>query len=218
MRAVRGVFAGLMVLAAPALASPQAAPGGALAIAMPDGGDEYSVLVARAAAGDKTVDFHALRFAYLKSKAHKELDPKPLQQALFDAGDTGDHQKIHDAAVKLLSANYIDMWGHKFLWEACMFLHDDACKVQGQFVQMGLLRSILATGGGKECRTGWEVVSIDEEYFMLSMVGAKVKGQTLVDGTPSCDKIDFVNQDGKDQSYYFRIDAVLADEAKGLGK
>ena len=40
-------------------------------IQLPADGDEYSTLVARAAAHDVTVDFRALRLAHLKSRAHQ---------------------------------------------------------------------------------------------------------------------------------------------------
>ncbi|MBV9992315.1 MAG: DUF4919 domain-containing protein [Alphaproteobacteria bacterium] len=219
----RGPLAALAILAcgAPALAAvdTNAKATSTPQIVLPRDGDDYSALVARAAAQDQSVDFKALRFAYLKSKARKAAgaDADALRQTLFSAVEAGDHGRVREAAIKLLSADYIDMWGHKYLHEACFMLHDEACDKQGKFVEFGLLRSILATGTGKECTAGFEVVSVAEEYFMLSMVDAKDIRQSLISGTPSCDLMEFTDQDGKPKSYYFRIDAVLADEAEGLG-
>lgn len=221
---MRGVLAIFAVFAfagsASAAVDANAAATSAPQIALPHDRDEYSSLVARAAAGDQSVDFRALRFAWLKSKSHKliDVDADALRKALFAAVEAGDHQRVREAAVKLLSANYIDMWGHKFLHEACFMLHDDACSKQASFVELGLLHSIVATGAAHECKSGFEVVSIAEEYFMLGMVEARDIQQSLISGTPSCDLMEFTNQDGKRQSYYFRIDAVLADEAGELGK
>lgn len=81
---------------------------------------------------------------------------------------------------------------------------------------MGLLHSILPTGNGKTCPTGWEVVAINEEYFMLGMVGAKMQRQSLINGPPSCDAMEFINQDGKPETYFFRIEMVLKDEMAEL--
>ncbi len=215
----RGAFAAFAVLAfagpASAAVDTNAAAASAPEIVLPQDGDEYSALAARAASGDKSVDFRALRFAWLKNKSHKQVDPvaDDLRKTLFAAVEAGDHQRMREAAVKLISANYIDMWGHKYLREACFMLHDDACSKQASFVQFGLLHSIVATGHAHECKSGFEVVSVAEEYFMLGMVDARDITQTLISGTPSCDQMEFTNQDGKRQSYFFRIDAVLADEA-----
>jgi uncharacterized protein DUF4919 len=192
--------------------------GGALAIVLPDDGDEYSKLVARAAARDKGVDFRALRFAYLKSAAHKRGDDvMSLKNAMFAAVKDGDAQRVREAAVKLLSADYIDMYGQKFLRQSCAILHDTDCADQGHFVEFGLLTSVTASGDGKTCKTGWEVVSVGEEYFILSMMDVKVTMQSLVMGPPSCDAMAVTDAEGKPQTYYFRIDSVLEDEAGMLG-
>ena len=193
---------------------------GALQIALPHDGDEYSRLVARAAAHDTSVDFRALRLAWLKSAAHKngKADPDALKDPLFAAAKSGDYQRVREAAVKLLSAEYIDMFGHKFLRQACAQLHDDACAEQGHFVEFGLLTSIMKSGDGKACDTGWEVVSVAEEYFIIGMLGDTPAEQSLIQGKHgACDLLHVRDENGKPQDYYFRIDAVLADELSMLG-
>jgi Domain of unknown function (DUF4919) len=119
--------------------------------------------------------------------------------------------------VKLLSANYIDLYGHKFLRQACAKLHDDGCAAQGHFVEFGLLNSIMASGDGKTCDTGWEVVAIGEEYFIIGMMGDTPSEQSLIQGkNGTCDLLHVRDKNGKFQDYYFRIDAVLADEMSML--
>ncbi|MGN6147006.1 MAG: DUF4919 domain-containing protein [Rhizomicrobium sp.] len=183
-------------------------------IILPTDGDEYSALVARAAAQDQTLDFRALRLAYLKSAARKKAtdDPRVLAAAMFAAAKEGNDQKVRDAAVKLLSVSYIDMYGHKFLRQACENLHDEVCAQQSHFVEFGLLKSIMASGDGKTCKTGWEAVTIGEEYFILNMTGMTMQSQALINGPPACDLLNAVDKTGKAQSYYFRIDAMMADE------
>jgi hypothetical protein len=225
----KGIIAALMLLAlaAPAAAAIADKPGGAAkpmagtapAIALPKDGDEYAKLVARAAGRDLSVDFRALRFAYLKSKARRnsKANVDALRTALFDAVKANDTKRVRDTAVALLSADYIDMYGHKFLRQACAVLYDAGCAEQGHFVEFGLLDSILKSGDGKTCDTGWEVVTIAEEYFILGMMEAKVLRQSLVSGKHgACDLLMTKDGDGKEHDIYFRADAILADEKAGL--
>jgi hypothetical protein len=188
-------------------------------IVLPNDGDAYSSLVARAAASDRSVDFHALRQAWLQSKAHKGglADEIALEDGLFSAIHGGDDLRIRDAAAKLLSADYTNMLAHAALHEACSRLHDTACAEQHHFVEDGLLNSITASGDGKTCKTGWEVVAIREEYFLLRTMGDTPGIQALVnDADSACDLLNVTGPDGKPSAYYFRIDAVLKDETDSL--
>lgn len=220
MRATKFVAAALCVcLCGPALGAVNdnaAIPTTSTAqIVLPTDGDEYSSLVARAAAEDHTLDFHALRFAWLKSKAHKavDVDETALESDLFDAARGSDDERVRDAAVKVLSADYINMFAHAALRQACTKLHDDACAEQHHFVEFGLLTSITESGDGKTCKTGWEVVAVREEYFVVHMLGNTPADQALVNGADgACDLLNATDSDGKPQAYYFRIDAVLKDE------
>ena len=184
-------------------------------IVLPSDGDEYSSLVARAAAEDRTLDFHALRLAWLKSNAHKAINVNEteLESDLFDAARSGDDGRVRDAAVKVLSADYINMFAHAVLRQACTKLHDDGCAEQHHFVEFGLLTSITTSGDGKTCKTGWEVVAVREEYFIVHMLGSTPADQALINGADgACDLLNTTGPDGKPQAYYFRIDAVLQDE------
>lgn len=205
------VFAGLGC--GPAGAADSQDSGVASRIRLPSGDDEYAKLVRRAALHDESVDFATLRLAYLTSAARKtEGDTDALRKALFEAVNANDDQRVLDAAIALVSADYIDMYGHKFLRQVCAKLHDDACAEQGRFVEFGLLRSITDKGDGTTCQTGWPVVTIKEEYFMLDMIGVRLKLQSLVNGPPSCDVMDTTDDQGHDATYNFRIEAVLKDE------
>jgi hypothetical protein len=79
------------------------------------------------------------------------------------------------------------------------------------------LQSILKSGDGKTCNTGWEVVSVGEEYFIIGMMGDTPRNQSLQGGKPSCDVLQVTDEKGAPQTYYFRIDAVLKDEMSMLG-
>ncbi len=193
--------------------------GSAPQIVLPKDGDEYSALAARAAAQDQGVDFRALRFAWLKSAAHKhqatsEID---LRGAIFAAVKAGDGQGVRAAAVKMISAIYVNLYGHKFLRQACAILHDDACAAQEHFVEFGLLLSILKSGDGKTCATGWEVVSVGEEYFIIGMMGPCRANNPCSTASPAATSFRSPTRRARRKPIYFRIDAVLEDEMSMLG-
>ncbi len=189
-------------------------------IQLPADGDEYSTLVARAAAHDVTVDFRALRLAHLKSRAHQrggdEFESEStLRKEMYEAS-----RKIETAtmvrqkAEALLSIDYTNMEAHKFLRQACVILHDDACADLHHFVEFGLLTSITKTGDGKSCAKGWEAFQVPEEYFVLAMLGMKVTGQALIhEGGHSCDAMDVTDEQGTAQRFYFTIDVMMEAEA-----
>lgn len=189
-------------------------------IALPHDNDEYSKLAARTQSGDQTVDFRALRMAFLNSAAHKRsgLDAgADIQRQMYAAVQANDAAKARELAEKLISVDYINMHGHKILRQACALLKDQACADREHFIEFGLLNSITHTGDGKTCQTGWEVVTVAEEYFIIAMAGARPHGQALVNGPPACDQMTIIMEDGKTQVIFFRIDAVLADEAHMRG-
>jgi hypothetical protein len=195
------------------------APGGAVPIVLPSGDDAFAKLAARAAAQDATVDFRELRLAYLDSVQKKQSpgNERELREAMFAAVQAGNDQLVHDTAIKLLSIDYVDMFGQKLLSQSCKLLHDDACAAQAHFVEFGLLKSLVASGDGKTCKTGWEAVTVDEEYFVLSMNDDTVQLQSLINGPPACDKMDVVDENQNPATYYFRIDAMMAAESAMLG-
>lgn len=189
------------------------------AITLPNDGDEYSRLVAQAAAGDPSTDFHALRFSWLDSKARErrpEISLRPSLTAMLEAANAGD-QLVRDRAVALLSDEYVNLTGQQYLFVACDRIGDKPCTEQAKFVARGLIQSISRSGDGKTCESGWEVAMVEEEYAVLRIMGMQPKQQALImgkNGGHTCDAMTVVDKDGKEVTYYFTIDRVMADEMK----
>ncbi len=204
-----------------ALSCPGALAGG---ITLPSDGDAYSALAAKAAAHDAGTDFRALRLSYLDSKAYARAGAQlekadQLREAMFMAARAQDHGAVRSNAEQILSIDYTDLWAHMMLRQSCTALKDAACAELHHFVEFGLLDSIMHSGDGKSCATGWEAVQIAEEYFVLSMLGVKSDMQALVhDGGHSCDAMQGTDRKGAKVTYYFNIDAMTAAEARMFGK
>src|SRR3569623_382872 len=76
----------------------------------PGDGDAFSKLAARAEAGDATLDFRALRLAWLDSaQRRRHVDIAPLARELSAAAQAQDTAKVLAAARAILAADYIDM-------------------------------------------------------------------------------------------------------------
>jgi hypothetical protein len=212
-RSILSVLAAAATFCAAARADVGAAlPASTSHIALPRDGDEFSSLVARAAVGNETVDFRALRFAYLKSAARKRSSDEDLRGELFQAAKAQNDARVRATAEKLLSVNYADLDGQNLLSMACEHLHDQGCAKQAGFMAFGLFKSILESGDGKTCKTGWEVATVREEYVVLGVLAASPRNQSLIMGPPSCDALEATDKDGKPATYFFRIDAILEDE------
>jgi hypothetical protein len=213
----------LASLAANAAPDPGTSQDTGSVIALPQDDDDYTRLVAQAAARDSVTDFRALRFAWLDSKArrrHSEISLRPDVIAMMKAAQAGDNQQVRERALVLLSKEFISITGQSYLLGSCDALSDKICSEQARFVAVGLVKSIQKSGDGKTCETGWEVAMVEEEYAMLRLMGLRFKQQALImgkGGSHSCDAMSVTDENGKDVTYYFTIDRVMADEMKMLG-
>ena len=187
----------------------------------PDAADaQFRNLRDRAEAGE-AVDFAALRLAWLHGPAMKRDNRferlSTLREQMFAAMKKGGDPKIVLAkAREILDISYVDLDAHKARRQACAILHEEPCAERGHAIEMGLLKSVVQSGNGRTCATGWRVVTIDEEYFILRMLEARFKQQTLVsEGTYQCDAM-LVDRDGREQTIYFEVTEVLDAEARGF--
>lgn len=186
-------------------------------VLLPDDGDMYSELVRRAHAQDESVDFRAMRFAYLESQAFQRAnesseDLAKLRKDMFAAVEVDDDQRVRRNSQEILSIEYINLDAQKFLKQSCKLMGDDACAARHRFVGLGLLRSIVSSGDGQSCDTAWEVVLVAEEYFVLRMIDTTLDKQSVVEENGHvCDKMLVLDKENNPRSYYFNIDKILSN-------
>jgi len=184
------------------------------AISTPHDNDEYSRLVAATEAGDTAVDFRALRLAWLESAARKGRAPiDGLTKTMLQAAQARENAKVRDTARAILSIDYTNLAAHKYLRQACKILREDSCSDHEHFVEFGLLRSITTAGDGKSMQSAWKVISIDEEYFIMSMLDLRLEMQSLIsDNGRAYDQMNVVDQDGAKKVLYFNISDFIGRE------
>ena len=189
-------------------------------IAVPADGDEYSDLVRRAQAGQK-VDFRRLRISYLGSKAQARaweqqgrLDALrselPIRSRSGEDGPGDFAARARKTAAAVLSIEYVDLEAHRLMRHACKALGDAKCESLHKQIEFGMLESIAVTGNGESCRSGWEITSVPEEYFVMRALELKVKSQGLaMEEGRACDQLEAIDANGRTVARYFRVDLLL---------
>lgn len=182
-------------------------------VVLPSFQDTYSDYVKKLESGETNIDYQDFRFSFLKSEqfnlaqaASKEFDS--LKREMYVQMNAANHSEIIHITKQLLSIDYTDMKAHKILRQTYKIIGDTANAAKYKTIQFGLMNSILQKGDGRSCETAWPVIQVEEEYFILEMVGAKLKEQTLVQDGGICDKMDF-KVDGKNKTYYFEVSKIF---------
>ncbi|HEY0510465.1 MAG TPA: DUF4919 domain-containing protein [Thermoanaerobaculia bacterium] len=199
------IGAGLLLLCAGvpvALAAPQTKP-------------TYESLLERAKRQDPGVDFTALRMAYFEAPKHGTTD-SDLRKAMFSALGEKNYDQALAIAGQILNVNYLDIDAHLISALVSKKKNDLERQKLHDFVGKGLTQSILRSGDGKTLDTAYVVISVDEEYSLLRVLGLRMGGQTLLNaGAHHYDQMDVSDpKTGQKLTVYFNIDKPYAEELK----
>jgi hypothetical protein len=176
-------------------------------------GDKYSRFVKQLEAGQTNVNYTEFRQSFLESEqfsaaTNQKSDLAALRKTMHELMKRSKYAEIIDVANKMLSIDYTDMEAHKVLRQTYKILGDTANEKKYHDIEFGLLNSIVKKGDGKICQTGWPVIQIEEEYFILEMLGAKLLKQTLDNTGGLCDKMEVQTAEGK-KTYYFEVSKIF---------
>lgn len=182
-------------------------------IVVPPFQDTFSDYIKKLEAGETNIDYQDFRFSFLKSEQFtiaqsklKEFDS--LKRQMYVQMNAANHQEVIQITKKLLSIDYTNMKAHKILRQTYKIIGDTVNAAKYKTIQFGLMNSILQKGDGRSCETAWPVIQVEEEYFILEMVGAKLREQTLVEDGGICDKMEF-KAEGKNKTYFFEVSKVF---------
>ena len=137
--------------------------------------------------------------------ASKALDAKKPDKALKLA-----NQRLADHPLE------VDAWIIK--GEAERAKGDAVAAERDVAVAVKILRAVETTGDGRSQTTAWTVISVAEEYALMSVKDLKPGMQALMDKDGhQFDVIDVTdNQTGATSKIWFNIDRVFAHEFEGL--
>ena len=187
----------------------------------PNFSDKYSDYVKKLEAGQTDIDFQDFRFSFIESEQFKVANKKSseidsLKKEMYAQMDKKNYSEMIKIIKQMLSIDYTSMIAHKILRQTYKIIGDTINSKKYHDIQFGLLNSIVKKGDGKTCQTAWPVIQIEEEYFILEMVGAKLQKQSIDNNGGLCDKME-VKADGKKKTYYFETSKVFEGYEK-LGK
>jgi hypothetical protein len=190
-------------------------------INIPDFNDKYSNYVKQLENGKTNIDYTDFRNSFLESKqfAKKRGNYDSLKRLVYTEIKNKNYSEVIVLTKEMLSIDYTSMFAHKYLQQTYKILGDTANRSKYHDIEFGLLYSITNSGDGKTCETGWHVIQIEEEYFILNMIGANLQSQSLDrEEKNSCDKMTVKTEGGATQTYYFEINKVLEMEMKMFEK
>jgi len=202
-----------MVLCLTLLIMPSAAIAEVAEVKVPAWNDDYSVFVKNLEAGKTDIDYRRFRESFVESKqfqvanlARAQIDE--LRTSIQTLIQEEKYSDLIDVAKRILSIDYTDMDAHKILRQTYKILGDSGDEEKYHDIEIGLLKSIVRNGDGKTCGTAWPVVQVKEEYFILRMLGAKLKNQRIDSNGGLCDRMEVETEDG-DAVYYFDVKKVV---------
>jgi hypothetical protein len=156
----------------------------------------YNSLKARLVAGDTTIDYQALRFAFVETPSYDPFSfiTDTMRARMMVAFRSRDFVAARGAADSLLRASYVDIDAHMIVALTSFSLGDSA---RGRFhgaVVRGLVASIDQPGAGKHPDTPYRVISILEEHAFLRRRGWRLTAQALIRCSGKlCDRLEVVD-------------------------
>lgn len=188
-------------------------------IEIPNFNDKYSEYVKQLENGKIDIDYVDFRNSFLESKqfSKKSTNYNNLKKQVYTEIKNKNYIEVIRLTKAMLSIDYTSMFAHKFLQQTCKIQGDTLNQKKYHDIEFGLIYSITKSGDGKTCETGWHVTQIEEEYFILNMIGAGLQTQSINSGGKNtCDKMVVKTEEGEIKTYYFEANKVFEMEKKML--
>ena len=190
-------------------------------IKIPELNDKYSHYVQQLESGKTDIDYADFRNSFLDSKQFWKNTGSydSLKRQMFAAVKSENYQAVIKLTKAMLSIDYTSLYAHKFLQQTYKILGDTVSQKKYHDIEFGLLYSITTSGDGKTCETGWHVTQIEEEYFVLYVLGLDLQQQSISNSKKNvCDRMDVKTEEGVKKTYYFEANKVFEMEKKMFEK
>jgi len=137
---------------------------------------------------------------------------------MFEAFGEKQYDKALQHAQLILDKEFVDIDAHHI--SRLIYREMGNLKQQDfhHFVTKGLIDSILDSGDGKSAETAYQVISVREEYIILSVLGLKLEKQGLMGSKGhSYDKMEVKNPRTQETAIiFFNVDLPLGSLNKKL--
>jgi hypothetical protein len=190
-------------------------------IEIPSFNDKYSKYVSQLESGELGIDYTDFRNSFLDSRQFsvKGTNYNNLKKQVYAEIKSKNYLGVVSLSKAMLSIDYTSMFAHKYLQQTYKILGDTVNQKKYHDIEFGLLYSITTSGDGKTCETGWHITQIEEEYFIINMIGAELQSQSISNGGKNaCDKMVVKTEEGETKTLYFEANKVFEQEQKLFGK
>jgi hypothetical protein len=183
-------------------------------IIVPSFGDKYSELVKKLESGQTDINYKEFRESFIESEQFKIASTKSkefdsLKKEMYTQMEKENFPEVISVTKKMLNIDYTSMIAHKILRQTYKIIGDTVKAAKYKTIQFGLLNSIVKNGDGKTCATAWKVIQVQEEYFILQMIGARLLKQSTDYSGGICDKMEVKTEVGDKKAYYFEVTKVF---------
>ena len=188
-------------------------------VMLPSFGDKYSNFVKQLEVGQTDIDYKEFRESFIESEQFKVASKRSeefdsLKKEMYSLMSKKGYQEIVGVTKRMLSIDYTSMNAHKVLRQTYKILGDTVNAAKYKAIQFGLLKSIVKNGDGKTCATAWPVIQVEEEYFILQMLGASLLKQSTDHTGGVCDKMEVMTEEGDKKIYYFEVSKLFEGRKK----
>jgi hypothetical protein len=182
-------------------------------VIIPKFADKYCEFVKKLESGQTDIDYQEFRYSFIESEQFiisnkKSTEFNKLKEEMYNQMNKSNYSEIIKITKAMLSIDYTSMIAHKILRQTYKTIGDTVNAAKYKAIQFGLMKSIGEKGNGKTCSTAWPVIQIEEEYFFLDVMGAKLLKQSIDNEGGICDKM-VVIVDGIEKTYYFETSKIF---------
>lgn len=165
-------------------------------------------------------DFGELRQAWIESQEAEEVpEAQDQAEALQSAMDASDHATVARLAAEMIELEPISIRLHLLAATAFELSGNVPTSETHKEIARGLIRSILESGDGQSFETAFHVVSVEEEYAIISLFGGEPKAQSLQQHEGHAyDVITIESEDGSETGeIFFNVDQLFGDDGDCCG-
>lgn len=183
----------------------------------------YKTQLERFKANDTTFtaeEYRNLYFGYFFQKEYSafsgadDTHDKLVKYYQSEKIDKSDYPKIIKLSNKALQDDPFDLRVMNFLAYVYHLDGNDDMAKKLSIKFQNIITTILATGDGKTCETGFHVLSVSHEYVLLNVLELQSVSQSLVS---NCDYQAFEKGKYKIDGIYFSIGKILENEMASFG-
>ena len=178
---------------------------------------EYGTLLARVKEGDLAGDFQRLRFSYMESPERRAAPDVSHERAeMVRAVGAKDFRLALELSEVVLGAVFVDIDGHLTACIANEELQQKWWSDYHKNVFGRLLDSILTRGDGQSAATAYKVISVQEEYAVLRVLGVTPVSQSLHHADGHSYDVFAVKdvRSSEDMQVFFNIDIPVANHSE----